>query len=156
MIYDFIIYLLAIFFQNLIFGIIKGEIKGQKIAQNDKKLCLPYSISQERYIMWLWFVLQICEMISQANFFIIQNFDFWCFLGGLRAKNDVKLSISVCFTLYLWNCRSCLKLFKIFIFQWPTSTVFSIIDCFASSSINTKKKFWDVPHILHMRAIFFI
>ena len=39
-------------------------------------------------------------------------------------------------------------------FYWPTSTVFLINSCFSSSSINAKQKLWDVPHLLHMCAIF--
>ena len=35
-------------------------------------------------------------------------------------------------------------------FYWPTSTNFFIIICFPSSSINIKKKFWGVPHLLQM------
>ena len=45
-------------------------------------------------------------MISPASFFIFQNFDFRGFIGGKRGKNDLKLPISVCFALYLRNCRS--------------------------------------------------
>ena len=72
-----------------------------------KKCCLSYSVSQELYIIWLWFSVHICEMmISPASFFILQNFDFGGFVGGKRAKNDLKLPISVCFALYLRNCRS--------------------------------------------------
>ena len=41
-----------------------------------------------------------------------------------------------------------------FIRYCPRPTVFLIIDCFSSSSINTKKKFWGAPHILHMGVIF--
>ena len=36
----------AHFFQVLIFGVGSG-VKGQKMAQNDKKLCLSHSISQK-------------------------------------------------------------------------------------------------------------
>ena len=36
-----------------------------------------------------------------------------------------------------------------FVFYWITSTVFLIIICFSSLSINAKKKFWGVPHLLH-------
>ena len=32
--------------------------------------------------------------------------------------------------------------------------IFLIIICFSSSSINAKKKFWGVPHLLHMCVIF--
>ena len=38
------------FFQVLIFGVNSG-VKGQKMAENDIKLCLSYSISQEAYII---------------------------------------------------------------------------------------------------------
>ena len=64
-----------IFFKILIFGII--EVNGQKMAQNDKNFL---SLSQELYIIWLWFLVHMCKMmISPANFFIFQNFDFWGF-----------------------------------------------------------------------------
>ena len=60
-----------------------GVVKGWNMVQNDKKLCLPHSLSQEPYITWLWFLVHMCKMmISPANFFIIQNFDFFWFLGG--------------------------------------------------------------------------
>ena len=44
--------------------------------------------------------------LSPANIFIFQNFDSWGFLGGERAKNDLKLQIWVCFALNLRNCSS--------------------------------------------------
>ena len=37
------------FFQIFIFGVNSG-VKGQKVTQNNKKLCLLHSISQEAYI----------------------------------------------------------------------------------------------------------
>ena len=48
----------------LIFGIIRGE-EGQKMAQNDKKLCLSHSVSQEWYIIWY-----ITHQYLQVLFFI--------------------------------------------------------------------------------------
>ena len=90
-------------FKILIFQIVRG-LKMQKAAQNDKKFCLSCSVSQEPYIIWLWFLLHMCKMmISPVNLFIFQNFDFWGFYGGKRAKDDLKLPISVCFALYLRN-----------------------------------------------------
>ena len=84
-----------------------GVVKEQKIAQNDKKFCLSHFVSQEPYIIWLWVLVHMCKMIiSRANFFIFQTFDFKVFRGIKRAKNDMKLPIPVCFTLYLRNCRS--------------------------------------------------
>ena len=97
------------------------------------------------------------------------------FLGGKRAKNDLKLPISVCFAPYLRNCRSyhrdfdndIYRCFSLYFFKkcnivnikiicsfcWPTSRVFLIIICFSSSSINAERKFRGVPH-LHI-VIFF-
>ena len=42
-----------------------------------------------------------------SNFFHFSIFWFWGFYGGIRAKDDLKLPASVCFALYLKNCRSC-------------------------------------------------
>ena len=56
------------------------EVKGQKMAQNDNIFCLSHSVSKELYIIWLWFLVPMYKMmISQANFFIFQNFVFWDF-----------------------------------------------------------------------------
>ena len=147
------------------------------MVKNDKKFCLSHSISQEPYIIWLSFIMQMCKMIISAGVFFFcccccffsilefwffglsegskgkkwpkmanislshsisqepcisydhQSYDcgFWyaCakwwylqpifsffkililgfFRGGKKAKNDLKLPISVCFALYLRNCR---------------------------------------------------
>ena len=104
-----IIVCLGVFFnfKILIFWVV-SRLKGQKMAQNDKKICLSHSMSQEPYIIWLWFLAHISKMmISPVKFFIFHNFDFGGFYGGKRAKDDLKLPVSVCFSLYLRNCRSC-------------------------------------------------
>ena len=76
-----------------IFGIISGGKRAKK-TQNDKNFCLSHSVSQELYIIWFWFLIHMCKMmIFPGNFFIFENF-------------DLKLPISVCFVLYLGNCRS--------------------------------------------------
>ena len=55
------------------FGILGGgEAKGQKMAQNDKKLCPLHSISQEPYIICLSFKVHICFFF----FSFFKNFDF--------------------------------------------------------------------------------
>ena len=43
-----------------------GCLKGQKMAQNDKKFCLSHSQSQELYIIWLWYawLWYDCDMID--------------------------------------------------------------------------------------------
>ena len=64
------------FFKILIFWVCMG-VKGQKTVHNDKTFCLLHSISQETYIIWLWFLVHMCKMtISPANFFIFKNLDF--------------------------------------------------------------------------------
>ena len=63
-----------IFSKFWFFGLL-GD-KREKFVQNDKKFHLLHSISQEPYI-WLWFLAHMCKMIiSPANLFIFQNFDF--------------------------------------------------------------------------------
>ena len=38
------------------------------MAQNGKILCLSHFISQEPYIIWLWFLVHMCKMIYPAIF----------------------------------------------------------------------------------------
>ena len=116
------------FLKILIFWVHR-VVKGQKMSQNDKKFCLLCSISQESYTIWLPFMVQMCKMIISPGVFF--NFKILIFLvvrglkgqnwpkmtknfclshlifqSGKRAKNGLKLPISVCFALYLRNCRS--------------------------------------------------
>ena len=51
------------------------------------------------------------------------------------------------------HCMQKMQQYENYFFYWPTSAVFWIIICFSSSSINAKKKFWGVPHLLHMCVI---
>ena len=68
-------------FEIMIFQVVRG-LKGQKMAQNENKFCLSHSVSQEPCIIWLRFLVHMCKiMISPANFFIFQNFDFGVFMG---------------------------------------------------------------------------
>ena len=53
------------FFKILIFWVI--GVKGQKMAQNDRKLCLSHSISQEAYIVWSWFLVHMCNGLKWQN-----------------------------------------------------------------------------------------
>ena len=71
---------------------------------NDKKICLICSRSQEPYIIWLSFMVQICKMISGGVFFF--NFKILIFqvvrgLKGQKMAQNVKKS--VCLTPYLRN-----------------------------------------------------
>ena len=90
-------------FQNFDFQGNQGEGRGKqaKQVQSDKKFCLSHFVSQETYIIVI--LLHMCKMISPAIFFnFFKILIFWDF----RHLNDLKLPISVCFALYLRNCRS--------------------------------------------------
>ena len=83
-------------------------LKGQKMAQNDKTFCLSHSVSQEPYIIWLFFgthVYQIVHMCTDDYDYISSNFFSFLEISIFGAKNDLKLPISVFFALYLRSCR---------------------------------------------------
>ena len=70
----------------MIFWVVRG-VKGQKIVQNDKKLCPLPSIFQEPYIMGLLFMVHVCKMIiSPSTFFSFLKFWFSGPLRGWRSK----------------------------------------------------------------------
>ena len=79
----------------------------QKIPHNYKKFCLSHSTSQKPYIIWFWILVHRSKMIIPLqqvfSFFRLLSFGFF---RGIRAKNDLKVPISVCFAPYLRNCRS--------------------------------------------------
>ena len=81
------------FFEIFIFHAVR-RVKGQKLAQNVKKLCLVHFISQELYIIWSSFVVHKCKVITSPGvfFFVFIFSKFWCFrlLGGSKCKNDPK------------------------------------------------------------------
>ena len=62
--------------QNFDFPGCQG-VKGQKMSQNDRNVCLLHLIFQESYIIWSSFMVHICKRITLTHiFFIFQNFDF--------------------------------------------------------------------------------
>ena len=77
------------FFQISIFGV-NSVVKGQKMAQNDKKFCLLHSISQEAYTIWLWFLAHMYKiMICPAFFFFFFLFKRgWGGGGGGVVKRE--------------------------------------------------------------------
>ena len=99
---------LFIFFSKFWFSGLLGGMggwdKGQQKAQNDQTKFF-HSVSQELYLIWLWFLVHKCKMMTSPAI----SFHF----------------------------------FKILIFQ-----------VFESSSINAKRKFWGVSHLLHICVIF--
>ena len=64
------------------FWVVMG-LKQQKMVQNDKKILLLHTISQEPYIIWLSFMVHMCKMIiSPGVFFSFSKFWFSRLLGG--------------------------------------------------------------------------
>ena len=85
------------FFKILIFWIVNG-IKGQKMAQNDKKFCLSCFISQELYIIWIFIYGTVVwnDTISRCflNFFKILIFQVVREVKGQKiVQNDKKLCL---------------------------------------------------------------
>ena len=97
------IYLVAFFsfyfFKILIFWVVSG-VKGQNMAQNDKKFCLLHSVCQESYHLWLWFLEHMCKMISPAIFFIFSK--FWFFRLWVDVVKGQKMTHNYQFQSH-WN-----------------------------------------------------
>ena len=70
------------FCQNIDFwDHLRGDVKGQKMTQSDKKSCLSHIISQELNIIWFRFLVHKCKMmISSEVFFIFSKFWFFWFV----------------------------------------------------------------------------
>ena len=64
------------FFQILIFWVV-SRVKGQKMAQNDKKSCSLCSIFQDPYILWLLVMVRMFKMIIAPCFFFFFFFHFF-------------------------------------------------------------------------------
>ena len=64
------------------------RVKGQKMASNDKKLCLLCSVSQEPYIIWLSFMVHMCKTIITAGVFFpfFRILIFWVVRGDKGQK----------------------------------------------------------------------
>ena len=78
------------FFSKFFFGLNSG-VKGQKMAPNNKNLCLSHSLSQEACIIWSLFLVPVCKMISLPEaFFIFSKFLFSRLLEVKRARNSPK------------------------------------------------------------------
>ena len=72
-------------FSKFWFSRLLGDVKGQKMAQNNKNCCLMRFISEESYIIWLSFMVDMCKMIISLGLFsVFESFDFpGCCWGGL-------------------------------------------------------------------------
>ena len=95
------------FFKISIFQVVRG-LKGQSMAQNDKKVCPSHSISQKPYIIWSSFMVHMCKMIIYLSVFLIfSNFWFFSLFGGSKHNKWSKMSFTlqkqvrnVCHTLH--------------------------------------------------------
>ena len=93
------------FFKILIFWVVSG-VKVQKMAQNDKKLCLLHSISQEAYIIWSWFLVHVWnDDIFRYFFSFFQVVIFWD-ISGVKGQKMTQNGKKFCVTLCLRNCAS--------------------------------------------------
>ena len=90
------------FFKILIFQV-DCKVKGQRMAQSDKKLFLSHSLSQEPYLIWLWFLVHMRKMmISPEVFFTFSKFWFFRFLGrGVKGKKMIQNYHFQSVTLYI-------------------------------------------------------
>ena len=111
------------------------------------------------------FLVCKCEMMTYPDaFFIFSKFWFFGLLGGGRkggglqkmVQNDKKiLSHSISqepYTSWLWFSVHMFKMISpaFFFFSFFKILIFRV---FQSSPINAKRKFWGVPHLLHMCII---
>ena len=138
------------FFQILVFGVNSG-VKGQKMVQNGKNLCLLYSISQETFIIWSWVLVHICKTtISPEIFFNFSKFWFFRYLEGC---NDKKLPIITYFSRshYIKNCRSHHQDFWYTGVKWWYLQVFFFLFFFKYNTVNTK---FLVCFLAHLNSCF--
>ena len=95
------------FFKILIISFVRG-LKGQKMAQNNKKFCLSHLIFQEAYIMWSSFMVHMMyERVISLDIASIFFSKFWFSgllerrRGGKRAKNGPKWQKNLSITLHI-------------------------------------------------------
>ena len=84
-----------IFFKILILQVVRG-VKEQKMSQNDKKICLLHSISQEAqlYDHYFWYTCVKWWHLQMLFSFLFKILIFWVVRGGQKGKkmtqNDKK------------------------------------------------------------------
>ena len=96
-------------FFKILISCIASAVKGQKMTQNGKKLCLSGSISQELYIIWSSLMVHLCKMkVSPGLFFHFFKILIFQVARGVKGqKHWPKMTInSVCCTPYLRNYTS--------------------------------------------------
>ena len=83
-----------IFFKILIFQVVRW-VKEQKLVQNNKKLYLSHSISQEPYIIWLSFMVELWKMVIQPFFSFFKVLIFQV-VGGIKRQKTVQNDKKFC------------------------------------------------------------
>ena len=107
-----------------------GWGEGGKKAKNGSKwqkncVCLmPYLRNHTLYDCDFWYTCVKWWYLQQI-FSFFKILIFGVFRGNKRAKNDLKLAISVCYALYLRNCRSYHQDFDNDIYMWFSFFLFS-------------------------------
>ena len=77
------------FFFILIFQAVR-EVKRQKIVQDYKKFCLLHCTSQESYIIWLSFVVHLCEIMIFPGIFSFFKILIFCVVRGVKGEKMVQ------------------------------------------------------------------
>ena len=83
-----------IFSKFWLFGLLRGDVKEQKMVQNEKKFCLSHSISQESYIIWFSFMILMYKWYLLEFFSFFSKFWFSGLLGQKIAQSDKKFCLS--------------------------------------------------------------
>ena len=83
------------FIKISILWVLRG-VKGQEVVQNDKDSIMSHFISQEPFIIWFSFILQMCKMvISPGVFFNFKSLIFWV-VRGLKWQKMVQYDKDFC------------------------------------------------------------
>ena len=115
-------------------------------------------------IMSVWAFHIWVSIHYMIAFFIFLKFWFSRLLGGrgLKGQKTAQNNKKICFTSYLRNCTSYDCGFWYTYVKWYLWQIFSLFQksdfflVFQISSINTKRKFWGVPHLPHICVFFFV
>ena len=110
----------------MIIQVVRG-VKGQKMTQNDQKLCFLCLISEEPYITWSSFMVHMCKRIIFlglfVHFFQIFNFGVNCVVKGQKmVQNDKNFCLlhsifQEAYIIWLWFLvRICKMMISVAIF----------------------------------------
>ena len=108
--------LLFRFFKIFIFWVVRGA-KRQKTVKNDKYLCSSCFISQKLYMIWLSFMIHMCQMIVSLGIFFqfFKIFIFQVVKGGKRTKNGQKWP-EMWLSFMVRICKMIISLVVLFVF----------------------------------------